>query len=30
MGKLMGAVMTETKGSADGSEVKKIIEEILG
>ena len=30
MGKLIGAVMAETKGAADGGEVKEIIDELLG
>jgi Asp-tRNA(Asn)/Glu-tRNA(Gln) amidotransferase B subunit len=29
MGQFMGAVMKETKGQADGTLVKKIIEEVL-
>lgn len=30
MGQLMGAIMKETKGQADGSDVKTVVEEILG
>jgi uncharacterized protein YqeY len=30
MGQLMGAVMAETKGQADGGVVKKIVDEVLG
>lgn len=30
MGQLMGAVMQETKGQADGAIVKKIVDEVLG
>ena len=30
MGKLMGAVMPKVKGVADGGDVKKILEEVLG
>ena len=30
MGKLMGTVMAETKGSAAGGEVKKVMEELVG
>lgn len=30
MGQLIGAVMSELKGKADGGDVKKVVEEVLG